>query len=301
MRLFTLFIILFSTTFDIQAQSYPGVQVQNKVMSLQIDSLKKNITSINSSIKKLELELKTKEKTIYSKLSKSHETLQQELKAGNNTLTVRVKQASDSMKTKITTIDNNVDNSIIWGMLGLAIIIGSGIGIYLQMKNKLESQSARLLDKIKDTKHEIEEEIIKLDFKTLELLESKLNQMSASVQTSGIYEVSDNHDLALKVADEIVRIQRNITFMDPNTRGIKQLTASVERIRENFEANGYNIIDMLNKHYNEGMNAIANVVVDDKLKPGEKIITRIIKPQVNYNNKMIQAAQIEVSQGVENE
>jgi len=36
---------------------------------------------------------------------------------------------------------------------------------------------------------------------------------------------------------------------------------------------------------------------DNTLKRGEQIITRIIKPQVNYNNLIIQEAQVEVSVG----
>jgi hypothetical protein len=43
---------------------------------------------------------------------------------------------------------------------------------------------------------------------------------------------------------------------------------------------------------------IINSIPDENLKADEEIITKIIKPQVNYNDKMIQAAQIEVSIGV---
>ena len=45
------------------------------------------------------------------------------------------------------------------------------------------------------------------------------------------------------------------------------------------------------------MHVTANFIPDDNLKVGERIITRIIKPQVNYKEVMIQKAQIEVSQG----
>ncbi|CAI8312671.1 MAG: Uncharacterised protein [Cryomorphaceae bacterium] len=45
------------------------------------------------------------------------------------------------------------------------------------------------------------------------------------------------------------------------------------------------------------MNLQATFIEDENLKKGESIITRIIKPQINYKGKLIQAAQIEVSQG----
>jgi hypothetical protein len=45
------------------------------------------------------------------------------------------------------------------------------------------------------------------------------------------------------------------------------------------------------------MKAIASFKPDDAMAPGEQRITRIIKPQVNFNGQMIQAAEIEVSVG----
>jgi hypothetical protein len=85
--------------------------------------------------------------------------------------------------------------------------------------------------------------------------------------------------------------------MPDDTRGLKQLTKALQRIKDTFKLNGYEMIDMLNKPYNDGMKVVANFVTDDTLESGQQIITRIIKPQINYNGIMIQSAQIEVSVG----
>jgi len=121
--------------------------------------------------------------------------------------------------------------------------------------------------------------------------------MNEERQTSSAKADDVDHSLALKVADEIIRIQQNISNMDAETKGLKQLAASVKRIQANFEGNGYEIVDMLNKPYDAGMKVTANFKPDENLKPDEQIITRIIKPQVNFKGVMIQSAQIEVSQG----
>ena len=110
-------------------------------------------------------------------------------------------------------------------------------------------------------------------------------------------EASADHSLALTVADELARINKNLSEMEEGTRGLKQLKASVDRMTNNFKSNGYEIVDMLNKPYSEGMNAMANFIQSEDLPTGKQVITRIIKPQVNYQGKMIQAAQIEVSVG----
>ena len=84
--------------------------------------------------------------------------------------------------------------------------------------------------------------------------------------------------------------------MDSTTKGLKQLSASVKRIQDNFAANGYELVEMLGKEYNEGMKATVNFIQDENIEVGKKIITRIVKPQVNYHNEMIQVAQIDVSE-----
>ncbi|MDP4679010.1 MAG: hypothetical protein NWS46_01445, partial [Cyclobacteriaceae bacterium] len=62
--------------------------------------------------------------------------------------------------------------------------------------------------------------------------------------------------------------------------------------------NGYEIPVLLDKPYNQGMRVIVtSSIPDENLSKGEEIISKIIIPQVNFNDKMIQTAQIEVSVG----
>ena len=76
------------------------------------------------------------------------------------------------------------------------------------------------------------------------------------------------------------------------------MSAALRRIKDNYAANGYELVDMLGKPYKEGMKVIANFVTDESLEEGQQIITSIIKPQINYDGVMIQAAQVTVSQNV---
>ena len=138
----------------------------------------------------------------------------------------------------------------------------------------------------------MQEDSVKLDNQMLALIERQINVSSTKASTE------TDHSLALKVADEIVRIEVNLSRMDTSVKGYKQLAKAVERIKNNFQANGYEIIDMLGKPYNEGMKVVANFVPDETLKEGEQFITGVTKPQINYNGKMIQSAQITVSQNI---
>ena len=47
--------------------------------------------------------------------------------------------------------------------------------------------------------------------------------------------------------------------------------------------------------YNSGMNMVATLEFDESVESGKQIIKRIIKPQVNFEGKMIQAAKVTVA------
>lgn len=141
----------------------------------------------------------------------------------------------------------------------------------------------------------LESEQLKLDEKLINLYESKLTEQKQQIVNNSNNDI--DHSLAIKVGDEIIRMQKNIANMPHETRGLKQLTKALQRIKDTFKLNGYEMIEMLNKPYNDGMKVVANFVTDDSLESGQQIITRIIKPQINHNGVMIQSAQIEVSVG----
>jgi hypothetical protein len=150
-----------------------------------------------------------------------------------------------------------------------------------------------LSEEIKTSSQAIRQEIIKLDNQVFWSLDFQ-KELSKNDQKES---AGMDHSLALKVADEIIRIQKNINSMDPETRGLKQLEFAVERIQDNFRENGYELVDLLNKPYYPDMKLSAKFKPDESLKRGEQIITRIIKPQINYNNIPIQEAEVEVSVG----
>ena len=138
----------------------------------------------------------------------------------------------------------------------------------------------------------MQEESLKLDDKLVELLDNQLIALQSTPQKQ-----ESDHSLALKIADEIVRIETNLSRMDSSVKGYKQLSASVRRIKDNFLANGYELVDMLGKPYDEGMRVIViTIISDESLAEGSSIISSVVKPQVNYNGVMIQAAQVKLSQ-----
>lgn len=290
-----------------------SVTVSGQTRSNEITVIGRSLDSVKLSQKKFDKRLQQ-----LSTASIKNKNDIQNLKTSNDTFDKRIddlKTICDSLKkaqavdrttingkiqeTNNTLVSNQsiMENRTLWGGVIAAVIlfISLGISYYLTKRIKQGKSSIDEVRKAQDVlqkAHEkMQEESVKLDNKMIELFEK---QMAATPMAAVGTQI--DHSLALKVADEIVRIEMNLSRMDTSVKGYKQLIKAVQRIKDNFNANGYEIVDMLGKPYVEGMKGTVTFVTDESLEHGQQIITRIIKPQINYQQQMIQAAQIEVSQ-----
>lgn len=158
---------------------------------------------------------------------------------------------------------------------------------YSYLRTRIKRGSSAI-NEIKNVQKKILEESLKLDTKLLSIIEKETIDSNTDL----------DHSLVMKVADEVVRIEMNLFRMDKSIKGYKQLVKAVERIKNNFTAQGYEIVDMLGATYNEGMRINADFVIDESLVEGSRIITSITKPQINYQGQMIQKAIVTVSQNI---
>ena len=211
-----------------------------------------------------------------------------------NELGVKIDNTKDFANQSITDLTKTVSQNTLYWIIAILVVALFVLLVFIFLRKQIFKQKTDLDSNLQDTRKALEEESVKLDNKLIEVLETQLKIIN---NTKAGREQEPDHSLALKVADEIIRIQNNLSRMDSGTRGLNQLKAAVRRIKDNFASNGYELVEMLGKPFNDGMHVTANFIPDDNLNEGERIITRIIKPQVNYKGVMIQSAQIEVSQG----
>lgn len=277
---------------ELQRQVY---QQKQEVATLK-SKLKEQENAIYQAKKDFEFQIQNSKKQIDS-LQNLVQTNSQNIETMATDLGTKIQQTENSTKESITKIDQNVNQNRMFWLGGLLATIGLGGLIYWLLGRKIKTSQTDVESQIKKTQKHLEEEAIKLDNKLVEVLESQLKLKQEEKAQASTSSTDIDHSLALKVADEIIRIQKNISQMDSNTKGLKQLTASVKRIQDNFASNGYELVEMLGKEYNEGMKVVANFSPSETLEKGQQIITKIIKPQVNYKGEMIQSAQIEVSVG----
>ena len=291
MRKFILTIMMY-ISISASGNSYDSL----KIVSLQkeVNLLKREMSQLQQKGKELQ-NLYQQQVTAFDSLKK-----EQSLQAKNVDIVAQdISTTNKKIDDNVGTISDNITTRTWFGITGIFAVIALLGFIYIILRKKISNEESTI-DNIKSAQKELEnaqkrmqEETVKLDTKLLDLLEKQ-----ADIETNDSDNGQPDHTLALKVADEIVRIETNLSRMDTSIKGYKHLKKAVERIRNNFMANGYEIVDMLGKTYNEGMRVVANFVSDDTLAAGEQKITGIIKPQINYRGKMIQVAQITVSQNI---
>lgn len=293
------FIVLFKPVVAQKNTDNPE-QLGLRITSLEQFNSKLNQQLIisNSRIQDLETKILLATDSIVA-LEKSLIGLENNLKDISSQLGIKIKESKDLTDGKINNLNEDIDKNTLYWIIAFLLASGFSAVAFVVLKKQFKKDKIDITEHIKQTSEVIREEQLKLDDQLLKLLESQMKLITEESSLSKSKQEEVDHTFTLKMADEIVRIQINLTHMEPNTRGLKQLSAAVKRIQDNLEANGYQIVEMLSKPYHEGMNVIANFRSDENLEKGVQIITRIIKPQVNFKGIMIQCAQIEVSCGEE--
>lgn len=267
------------------SDKFRSLQSENNKLKASLESLTKELNGISSRLDSVNKKTDENNKEIFST---------------RNDLGLKIKETGNTSDSKIKDVNKSLSkNTLYWIIAFLATALLSGL-VYFLLGKRIKTGKTDVEEQISKTKKSLEEEGIKLDTKLTEVLETQLKLVQAersSSSASNKFEEAD-HSLALKVADEIMRLNKNISNMDSNTKGLKQLSASVKRIEDNFAANGYEMPELLNKAYDNRMKVIvSNTIPDESIEKGKEIITKVIKPQVNFKGIMIQSAQVEVSVG----
>ena len=227
---------------------------------------------------------------------------QGEINAQNDEEWNKVSGSLDAVETAVSETESNLlseasrldaelsaqGKSTTLGIAGsVLLLVVASLALWKLIQSSSKRTQKSVADDIELSKKRMAEQMIELDQKLAEAL------TGASVQGTS----SDDHSLALKVADEVTRIESNLSQMDSGVRGHKQLSKSVVNVKNNLQASGYEVVEMLGKPYNEGMIVEADFTLDENLDEGQRIITRIRKPEVRFNGEVIQVGKVTVSQG----
>jgi len=265
----------------------------------KVETLEKQNVKLNAEIKRLRDTLSAASATIIG--------LEKEIKANNDAIQQTTEKVSlnasdfsskiSLTETKLSEVDKSLGKTTIWTIIGiLAAIVVAGM-LYLLLNKKQKIDKASFFEQLSKMKLVMDENLLCEYAKLTELIDAQIKAFEKMKLNPPPAE--PDHSLALKVADEITLIERNISHMNPDTKGLKPLIRACERLRDNLLSKGYEFPDLLGKEFIDGMRiTVLMSIPDEKLEQGKAVITKIIKPQVDFNEKLIQTAQVELSVGV---
>lgn len=230
-----------------------------------------------------------------------HDTILGEVRTEADTLEGRTTALKTTLDDQGTALDGRLTTlaqrtGLHWTitLLLVGLLLGLLVLAYLGLKGLLSKRVGAVGAEVQKLSADVQARLVKLDTDFITALE-KLLEAKPLAQSPAAAE--EDHSLALKVADEITRIEQNLAQMDPAVKGHKQLSAAVKRMNENLVAAGYQVPELLGKPYDDGMKLSPTFVPDDTLADGERRITRVYKPTVLFKGKMIQAGEVQVAQG----
>lgn len=120
---------------------------------------------------------------------------------------------------------------------------------------------------------------------------------AAGAASSQLQDAQVDHTLAIRLADELYRMRRRLASLPEETRGVVSLRRSIERLETELADHGYDLVDATGRAYVDGLTMEARFVPDDALAPGQRVISKVIAPQVNYRGALVRMAEVEVSLG----
>jgi hypothetical protein len=297
-RQITFAIILFSSLGAFAQVTQEDLEKEIKPLTQKVNSLQSENSKLKSEIGSLNAKLSNANKNIDSLITKTQYNSNAITQTANQ-LGIQIKETGDKNEGKITEVSESLSKNSLYGIIGvLSTILLSGL-LYWLLRKRQQSDKTDFIDQLSKTKSSIEESLVKEFGKQTELMDSQLHLIEQQKMTlQATPNAEPDHSLALKVASEINLIERNINLMDSKTKGLKGLQASVVKLKDNLSANGYEIPELLGKLFHQGMKVIVtSSIPDENLEKDSEIISKVLIPQVNYNDKMIQTAQIEVSVG----
>lgn len=275
--------------FNLEIQKINDEMIQLKKSHAELHKINDAMMQLKKSHTELKETVNGQNKTI-DDLHRLIETKEDQIQKNINT----VKQET---QTRMLDIDQKISvRTVLWIVITIIVLLVCG-AVYIILRKKLMLSSRTLDEQIIKTRETLESEAMKLDNKLMELLETQLQILKNQTQVSPQQENEIDHSLALRVGEEIHRMRKRIENMPEDTKGLGALKNSLMRLEEEFNENGYEIIELAGKLYNDSIMANTRFILSDELKIGENIISKVIKPQINYRGILIKTADIEVSSG----
>ena len=297
-----LFIYVLSGCLLIAQNSSAQIDSLYQVQQSQIKALEQKVQSVEqvSNAYRTQInDLKVQAKGLNAELQQKQAAIDSLAKVVA-TNSANIQKTADELGVRIQSTDEAVSQNAeslkaktLWGIIAVLVALLVSVIVALLLHKKGQKNSDDKIASLKKLADELNEKIVGQFSNEM----SELQKIGDALKNANNGTSAEpDHSLVKTLADRITFMEMTLYRMDSSVKGHKQLSKSIAQMKDNLLANGYEIVNMLGKEYDEGMKVTANFVEDENIEAGKQIITGIVKPQINYKGVMIQSAQITVSQ-----
>ena len=282
------------------------LKAQTQKIEKRVDGFEKNakvLQDISNDLKKQSAELSNSQKQQQQKIVDLSQKLNA-VEGKQTTLGGSIEQLSNDTEEKTQAIDQTISTRSSWygaAIASLVLLVGS---CYWYLRRRSEASELTLSAQVKKAIEGVrstEERIAKSDTVLADSLFEILNKLKVQdlnpTATGSVKSAAPDHQLPLKLADEIHRMRKRLVSLPDDTKGLMPLQKSLERLDAELSEKGYEIVDHTGMVFTENLSVRARFVPSDDLGPDQKVISKVVVPQVNYQGVMIRMADIEVSIG----
>lgn len=275
-------------------------QALEQINQIKAESLKQQkalISKITEQDEQHQLQIKT----LNDDLKIIETKLQDSIKAHTQTVE-ELNQLNKSTAETTATINDSIATRTIIVLIGLLLALGLIATSYLLLRKKQAKSTEDLSSQVKlalDNVRQTEENIVKSDIQLADRLHEVLIQLKEQAKVTPVVQQNNepDHSLPLKLADEIHRMRKRILALPEDTKGLKPLSKSLERLEDELSEQGYEIIDHTGMEFSENLSIQSRFIPSDELEQGQSIISKVVTPQVNFKGVLIRMADVEVSVG----
>ena len=275
--------------YQMQKQQIETLEQENHALKSDVQRLTRQLNGLQTQINNLSAEVGQKiesQQMALDGISSEVNANAESIANTSATLGERINQADGKTDVVADSLRGKTTGGIV---VVLALLILSVL-LYLLLRKRI-SKGILAIEEINHAQKRLQEESVKLDSRMVELLDGQLKMQDAKTEKASV----PDHSLVIAVANEVARIEQNLNNMDASVRGVSNLKNRAAAIIASLNSKGYEIPKLLGEPFHDGYNMDAEMELDESLPVGTQIIKRVIKPQINYEGKMIQAAKVVVA------
>ena len=152
---------------------------------------------------------------------------------------------------------------------------------------------------LNNAKAGLEAQINNANAEFAEKLERTLSELSNTTE-DGASNLQDNQGLILDFAQQIASMENNIWHLPDDDRVRKRIERATKKMRDTFMSLGYEMPKLLGTEVTDNQTIeIKNRSEDSTIPVGSRIITKIVKPLILFNGKMIQKPTVDIKENSE--